>query len=513
MKIFFTRDDSFYKICKTLEKLPKNRKVSLLMDPMNSFFRNPWWGKQVKNILDEKHISYVFICKTERTRQYCEETGLSYSYDQPNPFLRGMKLVYMFFFQAQKFHLSLFNKRSTLSYLFFIWEVLIIGLIAYFLYQFVLPSATVYVKPSYTVEDIVYNFRYYPSWKSEDVQDSTFISIPYQTGERAYTYTLKTNTQNISFMQRPSAGTIKVINTTPQSFSLRPNTRLVTDNGILFTMPEAIDIPPATRKGPSEITVSAIAMEKDEAANIIGARGNIAVGTQLLIRNLPQSYNSQLVYAVATVDFSGGETRQNGSITTGDLEGIRQRMGDYVRQNKKQIVQDLFSKEDDNYAMLFNNLIDVRVDKVVFNANPWDNTSDIEGKIDVTYTVRYFTRTDLQKALKLYLGQRPSETLDIISMQKNSLTFFADQNKPVTGDNLLIMPTKMSVIWWYDFNKDYNGIKEDMKNKIIGKKKDEAQKELLDFSEVGSVLIKVSPPWSDSIPSIRSRIKFRLAQE
>ena len=52
-----------------------------------------------------------------------------------------------------------------------------------------------------------------------------------------------------------------------------------------------------------------------------------------------------------------------------------------------------------------------------------------------------------------------------------------------------------------------------MKNEIIGKKKDEAQKELLDFAEVGSVLIKVSPPWSDSIPSIRSRVRFKLANE
>jgi len=131
----------------------------------------------------------------------------------------------------------------------------------------------------------------------------------------------------------------------------------------------------------------------------------------------------------------------------------------------------------------------------------------------VNYIVRYFTRTDLKKALDLYLGQRPSQTLDIISMQKNSLTFFADQNKPITGDVLIVMPTKMSVIRGYDFNKDYNGIKEDMKNEIIGKKKDEAQKELLDYPEVGSVLLKISPPRSDSIPSIRSRIRFKLATE
>lgn len=131
----------------------------------------------------------------------------------------------------------------------------------------------------------------------------------------------------------------------------------------------------------------------------------------------------------------------------------------------------------------------------------------------MTYIVRYFTWPDLQAALKHYLGQRPSQTLDIISMQKNSLTFFPDQNKPITGDQLLIMPTKMSVIRGYDFMKDYNGIKEEMKNEIIGKRKDEAQKELLEFEEVGSLLIRISPPRSDSIPSIRSRIRFKLSEE
>lgn len=98
-------------------------------------------------------------------------------------------------------------------------------------------------------------------------------------------------------------------------------------------------------------------------------------------------------------------------------------------------------------------------------------------------------------------------------MQKSSLTFFPDQNKPITGDSLLVMPTKMSVIRGYDFDKDYNALKEDMKNEIIGKKKDEAQKELLDYAEVGSVLIRVSPPWSDSIPSIRSRVSFKVSEE
>ncbi len=52
------------------------------------------------------------------------------------------------------------------------------------------------------------------------------------------------------------------------------------------------------------MAVHVVAMEKDDKGDIIGTRGNIPVGTQLLIRNLTQSYSSKLVYAVATNDFS-----------------------------------------------------------------------------------------------------------------------------------------------------------------------------------------------------------------
>ena len=78
-------------------------------------------------------------------------------------------------------------------------------------------------------------------------------------------------------------------------------------------------------------------------------------------------------------------------------------MGDYVRQNKKQIVQEKFAPDEEKYPLLFQNLIDVQVKNVTFDAKPGENVSDIEGKMDVTYIVRYFTWNDLYKALTLYL--------------------------------------------------------------------------------------------------------------
>ena len=125
----------------------------------------------------------------------------------------------------------------------------------------------------------------------------------------------------------------------------------------------------------------------------------------------------------------------------------------------------------------------------------------------------------MQNALRTYLSERPSDTLDIISMQKNSLTFFPTTDIPndatgqIISDTVITMPTKMSVVEGYDFTKDYNHVLSDLKAKLVDQHTADAQKIMLQTPEIGGVLIKVSPPWSDTLPSIKSRIRFSVDQE
>jgi len=42
MKIFFLRDDSLYKIFKTIEKLPSNKTIDIHIAQGNPFFDHPW---------------------------------------------------------------------------------------------------------------------------------------------------------------------------------------------------------------------------------------------------------------------------------------------------------------------------------------------------------------------------------------------------------------------------------------------------------------------------------------
>ena len=70
MKLFFLKEHSLYKIFKTLEKVPDNRTVHVFIDPEHAFFDNEWWGVQIKELLKKKHITALFITKTDRARYF-----------------------------------------------------------------------------------------------------------------------------------------------------------------------------------------------------------------------------------------------------------------------------------------------------------------------------------------------------------------------------------------------------------------------------------------------------------
>ena len=93
------------------------------------------------------------------------------------------------------------------------------------------------------------------------------MGIPYYTGTTNYTYTVQTDTQNISFSEQPAHGQVQIFNITAQSFSLRPNTKLVTSDGLSFLIPDSITIPAATSAGQGQITVNVIAADIDEGGD------------------------------------------------------------------------------------------------------------------------------------------------------------------------------------------------------------------------------------------------------
>ena len=506
MKLFFTKSDTLYKIMKSLEKVPKGKHLFLYIDHENSFFSHPRWGKQIDSLLKEKLVDYVCVCKDSKTKTFFENLGMSYQYDAPNRLLQALHLVGMFLFNFKKFHLSVFTKKNSISYVFIIGEILLIAAIIYVMYQFLVPSTKILIQPAYTVEDIVYNFRYYQentqSWN--ELENWNYISVPYQYGSMEYSQTLSVPIYSLQYLGKPSSGKITVANTLSTKYTLKIGTRFITDDKLIFTADSSFVLPPWSRTNPSLTTITVTAADKDENGAIIGNKWNIGSWTRLLIRNLQQSYVLGSIYATTTTDFSGWYVNTWSTISDKDILLIKEKLLAAVSwDNKKVIVKKQFNNEN-QFLLPLDNLITVQDVKYTINWESGDTLDVLEWKIDVVYRYPYIIWNNLLDSIMHYLDQRPSQTRQLISLQKNTTIFY----DATTVENLIIIPTKVSAVWGYDFQQDTNHLLSEITDKIAWKSRDVAKNILLSYPEISAVILKLSPVWSDVLPTLKSRITY-----
>lgn len=493
---------------KSLEKIPKGKEISLYIDHQNTFFAHPRWGKQIASLLDERGVTYSFICKHPKAKTYFDNLGLPYEYEAPNRFLHAMHLMGLLLFNAKKFHLSVFTKKNTVSYLVIIGEIIGIWAIMYVMYQFLVPSVTLLVQPAYSIEDVVYNFRYYPSDTTWFTQDKTanYIAVPYQIGSIAYSHTLSVPLNSIQYLSKPSHGVLLVTNTLPIPFTFRKGTKFTTADGLVFLTDYAFWLPAGKKQAPTVMRVGATAADKDGGGNLIGARWNIGTGTRLLIKTLTQSAIMGGVYAQPEATFVWWYTKQVGTVSEEDIALVKQKLLDGITWDNKKLILKQEFHDDNGFLLPFDNMIQITDTSYTCNATPGQKADSVECSMKATYRYPYVIWHDLMQGVQQYVQQRPSQTKQLISLQKNTVTFY--KSYPLA--EFLIVPTKVSAVWWYDFQKDSNQLKPEISRKIAGMSTDDAKKVVLSYPEISSVILKTSPAWSDTLPTLKSRIYFRI---
>ena len=112
-----------------------------------------------------------------------------------------------------------------------------------------------------------------------------------------------------------------------------------------------------------------------------------------------------------------------------------------------------------------------------------------------------------------YVNERQSENDLTVKIDQNSLQFLKDSNTTNNDEIKKIwktysISTQINVVHTYDFEKDPKQILSEIKNKIAWMDVNDARNYILSsFDEIWSVKISV-PLWYNSIPVIKSRIKF-----
>ncbi len=508
MKIYFLKEDSLYKIFKTLEKVPVGKTVQIHIDPEHSFFQNEWWGAQMQEILSKRKIQATFVTKNERNRVFFEKLGFAVEYQEKNKIVKALHVAYMFLFNIKKFHLYVYTKKNFIFYLVFVFEAVFILWILYLLYSLILPSVKVHIYPAHQVESIIYNFRYYPHEDTSYVDDSRYLNIPFYTGYFDYQYDMTISASHLKHIHHPSQGLVKLYNKTDKAYSFVPNTRFETSDGRMFQSLDWFKLWPGTQRVPGEVIIAVKAMEKDVNGAYMWVRGNIDKWTRMYIKNLKASFYLKDVYAESIENFTGGAYHTEWKVTAEDIAVLSGKLYDYIQKQKKNIVNQNFTI-DGAILLPFSELMHVDILWVSVKNKAGEDTSQVQGTIVARLHFVYIKSKDLLDAVGKYIKQRPSEKVQLVTIDTNTLSFF-DNIKFKNG--IYVIPTKIDVIQWYNFEYDVNGVLEDIKDAILWKQEDEARKIILDYPEISTVHLRVKPIWYSEVPKLKSRIKVEIEE-
>jgi hypothetical protein len=200
-------------------------------------------------------------------------------------------------------------------------------------------------------------------------------------------------------------------------------------------------------------------------------------------------------------------------VTEKDIATLTGKLIDQIYKQKMNIVGQYFTIPD-GVLLPFETITTTKFNDIIVNASGGAETPTIKGTAYVSYTFHYITRKDLFNAFTTYLKERPSEKIQVLSIDRNSIKFIKDTSSADEGElrkdrDIFIIATQINSIQGYDFSQDTNGILTDIKSAIMGKSIEEARLYILSsFPEIGNVKISISPLWYTNIPTIRSRIKI-----
>lgn len=506
MKLFFLNNDTLYKLFTTIEKVPKHTSIKIFIESENQFFRNPRRAKQIKQLLEERSLEATFVTESIAQKSYFEKNWLSYELRQQHMWRKILNISYWFFFNIKKFHLYIYQKKNYTFFAVFGAEMIFLCVILYLLYSLILPKTTIIIRPAHQINEVAYNFRYItPENIPNYPYPESHIIIPLQYQSATITKKLSIDGEQIKFITNPSQWQVRIVNTTNEAVKLIKNTQLITDDGILFTINDRVNIPAAWGDGKAGYAyVNATSKSEDDKGIAIGTRGNIAQWTQLIIKNLKQSKYTKSIYAEAVTSFHWWSLSKSWTIVASDIGVLQKKIFELIAKDKYGQAKKSASQQK-IIILPFEELF------TISGCNyEWPNNTDklekltmLSGSLSCILNYPYLYLADINKWVQRYLEQRSSQVHNLVSISTESINFA----QLMTGEyGSYIIPTKINTIQWYDFEKDINHIKNSIIESIAGISKEEAKKLILWYPEINNVTIKISPPRYNLISTLKSRL-------
>ncbi len=512
MKIVFWPNDSIYKIIQTIKKIPNYKQAFIDIHKDHRLFQHQRRSSYFQWIIADHNLDVIFLSRSSKTTEYRKKWGNRVQEEEKwHRFLQLLKDPRQAGQQLLNFHKVLLIKKNYVSVFVLLAEFIVLISLLYLFWSLISPKATVYITPAYDIEPLVYNFRYYPLEDKQVHEFQTYLSVPYQRKSIPYSYEASLHVQNMQYSQKEARWVIELHNTFSYTYSLKNRTTIVTDEGILFTFDDRVDVPWWSIENPWKAKVTVTAKASFENGELIWESGNIPKGKLVYIKNLPESLEEKKIRWVAASNFKWGKNIETWTVIEEDIKKIEENILSNMEKQKTAYVN-AYEREDNEVLLPYPDLFEFDIQEFVTTSQIGEEASFVEGKVNTNISYPFITRENLQRWVTDYLWQRSWEDIQLTQFDRNWIIFydyiFMEETEKTPAH--YVIPTKVPIINIYNIEKDTLWIIGEIKDRIAWLDKEEAKKIILDYQEIDGAEIEISPRIFNFIPSVKARIDFKF---
>ncbi|MBX9809047.1 hypothetical protein K2X92_01525 [Candidatus Gracilibacteria bacterium] len=428
---------------------------------------------------------------------------------------RGIQYVWFFIFEKTKNNKRIIHMKKSGSH----FALIVIGLIMsmtllLFIFHFAVSKTIITITPQISIRPISTNIVYTEATGSLLSSKNTLalkrIQLPVEHSMKFQLETVDPNSTS------NAKGIITIYNELPAPQPLKPQTRFVTLDGIVFRSLNWVNVPPARSiNGITEmgtVDVELVADIRDDAGNIIGEKGNISAGLDLTIPGL--KFNREKIYAKSKTDFMGGEAPRIHVVAD---EEVKKFTG-LLKEQLHRVARNALQKNlDDKKESTGDDFVLFSGDGVSFSGETFQITSgqkkgdfaeEIEMKGVVTVNaLTYDKKATIEYLTEIFHDGLLSGTDREIAIHPDTLRINSIISRS-PDDSTIKATMEMNTSIAHDFEDPKNQLTHYLKVTIAGLVKSEAVTRLLNTGHVKDVNISSYPFWNRSVSGNIDNIEF-----
>lgn len=430
-------------------------------------------------------------------------------------------LLFKKFFQKKKERIIHFRESSPNMTLMVSGLIVSITLLL-FIFHFAVSKTYVSIAPQITVKPVSANIIYTLDTSSGSELQTARNLIQQRVMTIPVTHEMQFTLDTIDPNSTASAGwVITLYNELTTEQALKPQTRLVTENGEVFRTQTWVNVPASrTINDITEIgrvEVSVVADPSDEAGRTIWERGNIKAGTDLTIPGL--KFNRDKVYGKAKEDFTGGQDPKVHIVSEAEIKKfewiLREQLLRVARDELQNKLDENKKNSGEDYALLMGDGISFTGETVSIASGQkyWDIANEVTLRGTVTVkAIVYDRRATIEYLTTIFREWLLQGTDKEIAIHTDTLRMSNIVSQ--AEDRSRIKATmEMTASVTYDFENTANELTRHMKLLIAGLSEEDAIERLKEDGYVKDVEISFSPFWISTVSSNTDNIEFVIRQE